>query len=206
MGDLVERLGEIPPSRVLMPPPPGRATEQDVVEIQRREKRRCELVDGVLVEKVMGFRESLLAIALSSYLREFVIPRNLGVVSGEAGMLRLVPGLVRIPDVAFISWKRIPGGRVPQEAVPCLTPDLAVEVLSEGNTVEELAQRRRDYFSAGTTVVWEVDPGNRTVIVYEGLDRSRVLTETQTLDGGDVLPGFTLALADLFAELDRQGV
>lgn len=204
-GDLAERFWGISLSRVLLHPCPGTATEQDVLDIEQREQRRCELVDGVLVEKVMGFRESLLAIALSSHLREFVIPRNLGVVSGEAGMLRLMPGLVRIPDVAFISWRRIPGGQIPPDPVPSLTPDLVVEVLSEGNTAEEMGRGRRDYFSAGTVIVWEIDPDNRTVTVHAGPDRSLVLDEGQILDGGDVLPGFSLALSELFGELDRQG-
>ena len=66
----------------------------------------------------MGLRESLLAGVLLALLRAFVIPRNLGLVTGADGMLRLFPGLVRAPDVAFISWDHIPGGRVPEEADP----------------------------------------------------------------------------------------
>src|SRR6267154_6789969 len=88
LGDLLDRLGGISPDRVLCEPPPGQATEIDVTRAETQEGRLCELVDGTLVEKAMGFNESLLAGALISLLRAFVIPRNLGLVSGEAGMMR----------------------------------------------------------------------------------------------------------------------
>jgi Uma2 family endonuclease len=204
LADLLHDLGDIPPERVLLRPPPGTATEADVIALEERENRLCELVDGVLVEKVMGLRESLLAVALAGFLREFAMPRNLGLVSGADGMMRLFPGLVRIPDVAFASWQRVPGGRVPSEPVPGLVPDLAVEVLSAGNTEEEMTRKRTEYFGAGVRLVWLVDPENRTVTVYTGPDQAVVLDESATLDGGEVLPGFNLRLRDLFAELDRR--
>lgn len=113
-----------PPERVRFHPSPGTATASDVVDVERRENRLCELVDGVLVEKVMGCLESLLAGALLAAIRSFVVPRNLGLVSGADGMVQIFPGLVRIPDVAFVSWGRIPDGRVPREPIPSLTPAL----------------------------------------------------------------------------------
>ena len=111
LADLLRSLGGIVPDRVLMDPPPGRAVEADVEAVLRREHRLCELVDGTLVEKAIGYRESVLALAIASALREFVIPRNLGLVSGESGMMRLFAGLVRMPDVAYVSWGRVPGRR-----------------------------------------------------------------------------------------------
>lgn len=204
LAELLERLGGISPDRIRFQPAPGTATERDVVEVERREKLLCELVDGVLVEKTLGYRESVLAAALVALLRAFVQPRNLGLVSGEAGMSRLFPGLVRIPDVAFASWQRIPGGIVPHEPIPDLVPDLAVEVLSEGNTTREIERKRGEYFQAGVRLVWIVDPETRTVAVYTSADHVRTLTASETLDGGEVLPGFTLSLKDLFAELDAR--
>jgi Uma2 family endonuclease len=111
LADLLERLGRVPLSRIRFHPPPGTATERDVLEIAAHEDRLCELVDGVLVEKPLGYGESILAIFLGSVLGHFVRPRNLGHVTGEQGMLRLSPGLVRIPDVAFASWDRFPERR-----------------------------------------------------------------------------------------------
>jgi Uma2 family endonuclease len=118
LADLLEHLGGISPNRVRFRPAPGTATEKDVLAIHDREGRLYELVDGVLVEKAVGLRESLLAIALASILRSFVRPRNLGLVTGADGMMRLFPSLVRIPDAAFISWDRLPNRRVPTEPIP----------------------------------------------------------------------------------------
>jgi Uma2 family endonuclease len=205
LADLLEHLGDIPPARIRFRPAPGTATEADVIDVARREDRLCELVDGVLVEKAMGFREACLAGALLALLLcEFVVPRNLGLVGGADGMIRLFPGLVRIPDVAFVSWGRIPGRRMPAEPVPSLVPDLAVEVLIEGNTDQEMARKRREHFEAGVRQVWVVDPEARTVTVYRAPGQSAVWDGSQTIEGGEILPGFVLPLPTLFAELDRQ--
>src|SRR4051794_22920431 len=100
LADLQARLGGIPLSRIRFLPPPGTATEQDVLDVHAREKSLCELVDGVLVEKPIGFSESCLAAEMLHIVKAFVNPRNLGLVAGEAGMMRLTRGLVRIPDVS----------------------------------------------------------------------------------------------------------
>ena len=205
LEDLLESLGGISPARVRLHPWPGTATEADLVAFNARKITLCELVDGVLVEKGMSYRESYLAMMLARFLMAFVIPRNLGLLTGADGMMRLFPGLVREPDVAFTSWDRIPGRRVPTEPVAGFAPDLAVEVLSPSNTPAEMARKRREYFGAGVRLVWEVDPRSRTVTVYDAPERPMVLDSTQALDGGDVLPGFALPLPDLFGELDRQG-
>ena len=204
VDELLGQLGGIPASRVRITPSPGHATVQDVIDVHARERRLCELIDGTLVEKPMGYRESMIAGALIAILRAFVIPRNLGIVTGESGMLRLFAGLVRIPDVAFASWNRLPNGTVPNEPVPQLAPDLAVEVLSPSNTDQEMSRKRREYFSAGVRLVWIIDIDARTASVYTAPEDPIVLTESQTLDGGEVLPDFTLPLRDLFAELDRH--
>ena len=205
LDDLLEHLGGIAPSRVRLRPYPGTATEADLIEANARKLTIYELVDGVLVEKGMGYTESVLAGLILSLLRAFIVPRNLGLISGPDGMLRLFPGLVREPDVAYVSWGRIPGGRFPTEAIGGFAPDLAVEVLSLSNTKAEMARKRREYFESGVRLVWEVDPRARTVSVYESPEACSVLDASMALDGGAVLPGFALPLADLFGELDRQG-
>jgi Uma2 family endonuclease len=86
-----------------------------------------------------------------------------------------------------------------------VVPDLAVEVVNEGNTAGEMARKRHEYFATGVQLVWLVDPRTRTVEVYTAPDQLTLLHEEQTLDGSTVLPGFTLSLRELFAELDRQG-
>jgi len=201
IADLLSRLGDVPPQRVRMHPTPGTATEADVVRIEARENRLFELIDGVLVEKGMGYRESLLAGAILEALRGWVMPRKLGLVSGADGMMRLFAGLVRMPDVAFVSWSRLPEHRVPTDPIPHLVPDLAVEVLSESNTKREMARKREEYFSAGVRLVWIVDPTGCTVTVYTQPEQCSVLGQDQILDGDQVLPGFTLSVRNLFAEI-----
>ncbi len=136
-----------------MSPPPGTATERDVLEIAAREKKLCELVDGVLVEKPMGYGESILAVYIARILGDYVTRNNLGHVTGEQGMMHLSPALIRIPDVAFASWDRFPNRRWDGEPVPDLAPDLAVEVTSESNTPAEMAIKVEEYFSAGVRTV-----------------------------------------------------
>lgn len=205
IADLVEQLGDIPLRRIRMKPAPGTATEADLLEAEQRYNSLFELVDGVLVEKGMGYRSSILAIVIGRLLIDFVHPRNLGVVSGADGFLRLFPGLVRAPDVAFASWDRFPDRKIPREPIPTLAPDLVVEVLSDSNTPREMSRKRGEYFGRGVSAVWEIDPETRTATVYKADGTVIELTESDRLDGGDVLPGFSLELSGLFAELDRQG-
>lgn len=206
LAELVERLGAIPLSRIRVRPVFGSATEEDVLKaLEAPRKRICELIDGVLVEKAMGYSESLLAALLITLIDRFVRPRNLGLVTAPDGTIRLWAGRVRIPDVSFTSWDRIPGRRRPEMPIPELAPDLAVEILSESNTRAEMQLKRADYFSVGVRLVWIIDPETRTAEVYTSPDSFQTLRETDTLDGGEVLPGFTMSLREFFAELDRQG-
>ena len=113
VADLVEKFGPLPAERLRWNPAPGTATEKDVLAIHDREDRLFELVDGVLVEKAIGFRESRLATFLIAVLDAFVRPRQLGVVTAPDGTIRLWAGRVRIPDVAYFAWDRLPGRRLP---------------------------------------------------------------------------------------------
>ena len=205
LQDLAEKFGPMPLERIRFDPMPGTAREKDVLEIQLREDRLYELVDGVLLEKTVGFRESILAVVLCRILSTFVKVHKLGVVAGADGMMRLARGLVRIPDVSFISWDRLPDRNIPKKPIPNLSPDLAIEVLSTSNTQKEMKRKLKDYFGSKVRVVWFVDPQQRTVEVFTSPNQSKILKERQTLTGGQVLPGFSLVLEDLFAELDISG-
>jgi Uma2 family endonuclease len=206
LADFLARIGNVPPQRVLLQPPPGTATEDDVLAaMERPRKRLCELIDGILVEKAMGFNESGLASFLIEILGAFVRTRNLGIVTAPDGAVRLWAGRVRIPDVAFVSWDRLPNRRRPKKPLPDLAPDLAIEILSINNTTAEMKKKREDYFAAGVKLVWEIDPESRIVTVYSSPDQGSVFNESHHLDGSNVLPGFSLSIRDLFAELDRHG-
>jgi Uma2 family endonuclease len=203
MADLLQKLGDIAPERILVQPPPGTATEHNVlVALEAPHKRICELIDGVLVEKAMGYRESMLAIYLARVLDIFIELHDLGVLTGEAGLIRLWPGRVRIPDLAFVGWHQFPDRKIPEDQIPSLVPDLAIEILSPSNTPGEMLLKREDYFKIGTQLVWEINPRSRTVAVFTTAKTpDAILHEMDSLDGSSVLPGFTLALRDLFARI-----
>ena len=205
LADLLDRLGSVSLDRIRFRPKLGTATVQDVIDVRRDEGKLCELIEGVLLEKPVGYRESRLALFLGGLLNAFVISRNLGIVTGPDGTVELMPELVRIPDVAFTSWDRIPGRQEPADPVPHLVPNLAVEVLSRANTPGEMSAKRKDYFAAGVLQVWEIDPDARSLEVYTSPDDSRVLGPADTLDVAVIMTGFTLKVQDLFAELDRHG-
>lgn len=204
LADLHERLGSIPLYRIRYHPAPGTATEADVLVHFNGEKRLCELVDGVLVEKPMGYYESRLAVCLIGFLDSFCATHDLGIVLGEAATLRLAPGLVRLPDVSFIAWEHFPNRELPAEPIPALIPDLAVEVLSAGNTAAEMERKLQEYFAAGVRLVWYVYPEQRTVHVYTSPLHVRILDEDQSLDGGAVLPGFQLTIREWLARAGRR--
>lgn len=199
VADLLEELG-VPPKRVRMDPVPGTATVKQLLKANT-EKPLCELVDGTLVEKPMGWHESQLGMLLGHFLLAFVLPRNLGIVLGPDAPQKLAARLVRLPDVAFVTrsrWRAVPR---PRPAVSPIGPDLAVEILSPSNRRGEMARKRREYFKAGTRLVWQIDPKKRTAEVFTAPDVSKKLDESQNLDGGEVLPGFTLSLRELFEKL-----
>ncbi|VTR94368.1 Uncharacterized protein OS=Singulisphaera acidiphila (strain ATCC BAA-1392 / DSM 18658 / VKM B-2454 / MOB10) GN=Sinac_0487 PE=4 SV=1: Uma2 [Gemmata massiliana] len=104
-------------------------------------------------------------------------------VLGADGMVTLMGNLVRIPDVSFTNWDRVPDRRAPDEPVPELAPDLAVEILSEGNTREEMDRKLKEYFLSEVALVWFIDPRKRTARVFTSPDDVTELNETDTLDG-----------------------
>ena len=199
-AEMQEQLGGIPLERIRIVPPAGLATEEDLLRVLDSENRSCELVDGVLVEKTMGYYESMLAIALGYFLKSYLKQNDLGIVLGADGPLRILGDQIRVPDVAFLSWRHFPGRILPAEPVPAIAPDLAVEVLSAGNTKAEMERKLDDYFAAGVMLVWMIDAVSRSITVYTQRDQLQVLTVDNTLTGGSVLPGFELSVKVLFDE------
>ncbi|MBI1903986.1 MAG: Uma2 family endonuclease [Planctomycetia bacterium] len=194
----MKKLGDVPLERIRTFPPPGCATEDDVLRIEAREGRLCELIDGTLVEKPMGYDESVVAGNVLTALNNFVRPRRLGRVSGEAGMMKVLRGMILIPDVAYVSKERRSLLREPKAQVPRIAPDLAVEVLSPSNTQREMEKKLDYYFKAGVRMVWIIDPTAQTAEVYRGRKKSFSISANGRLEGHDVLPGFRLALKEVF--------
>jgi Uma2 family endonuclease len=191
-------LGNIPPHRILLDPPPGTATVDDVIRLSDHEDRGVELVDGTLVEKPAGYIESVIAANVIRLLGPWAKAGNRGLVSSEHGMIRMLVGNIRMPDVAFVRREDLPGGQAPREAAPQIAPALAVEVLSPSNTDEEMRIKLREYFDSGVRVVWMLDPPTQTLRVYDGPDRFRQLTRDDVLEGGTHLPGFSVQVGALF--------
>ncbi|MBY0525484.1 MAG: Uma2 family endonuclease [Gemmataceae bacterium] len=204
LADVQDHLGGVPAHRIRVSPSPGYATEKDLLEVHDKESRICELIDGILVEKDMATYEAFLAGVLLYFIQIYLEENDLGVALPGDGWLRLPSGRVRAPDVSFISWKRMPNRRFPEDAIASLVPDLAVEVLSPGNTEGEMEKKLADYFDSGGKLVWITDPSDRTVRVYTSPRRSVLLTEEDTLDGKKVLPGFTLPIKKWFARASRR--
>ena len=199
LADVVRALGDVPLHRILWHPFPGTATEEDQIRLVDGEpKRLVELIDGILVEKAMGHRESLFAATLLILLGAYVRPRRLGLLTAPDAIMRMKAGRNRLPDVSFTPWDRLPSADAHLKPVARYCGDLMVEILSEDNTRAEIAQKRKEYFAAGARLVWIIDPDDRTVEVYTGPKKKTVLTAADTLTGDPVLPGFVLSLAELF--------
>jgi Uma2 family endonuclease len=200
VADLVHRLGDIPAERIQLKPPPGTATEEDVIRwLDGPNKRLFELIDGVLVEKAVGQKESALAIEIAHQLKIYCHETDAGMVFGPDGPFRLRFGLVRYPDVSFVSWDQVPGGEWPDDPIAKVIPELAVEVLSPSNTPAEIETKLDHYFEYGVRLAWVIDPKLRTATVYTSRNRSRDIGVNGEITGGKVLPGFRLALRDVFA-------
>jgi Uma2 family endonuclease len=204
VADILERLGGIPAQRVRWHPYPGTATEQDLIAIvDGPDRRLCELVEGTLVEKAMGFFEGRVGGILLYFIETFLNEHNVGFCACADSMMRIVPGRVRLPDVSFVSWDKLPRRRVPKKPIADLVPDLAVEVLSRGNTRREMKIKREEYFRGGVRLVWEINPKKQSARVYTSPTQFQEIGPDGVLDGGEVLPGFVLPLQKLFARAER---
>jgi len=201
-AQLLESLGDVPLHRIRANPPPGAAVPADVLAIYHTQRRLYELIDGVLVEKSMGYYESVLASIISHIIATFLDQHALGVLAGADGMIQFSTG-IRIPDVSFVSWRNLPSTDILRKPILAVAPDLAVEVLSANNTRSEMTRKLREYFDAGVRIVWYLDPESRTLKAFIGVEQSKIIDETGAVDGGDVLPGVEVRLADVFARAER---
>lgn len=160
-----------------------------------------ELVDGQLVETRMSVESSWIAGEVHFHIRGFLAAHALGIVLPEGTTYQCFPDdpeMVRKPDVSFIRSGRLPPEQF--EHGHCrIAPDLAVEVVSPNDLHADLVRKLEDYFSAGIPLVWVVEPEPRLVTVYElGGKSIRQVRTGEDLTAGDVLPGFRVAVAELF--------
>lgn len=160
---------------------------------------RDELVRGRLVrEPLPGPGHARIGARLTSVLDAFVRRRDLGVVLAEAGfVLSTDPPTVRGPDISFVSKARIPAEGF-DKGFWRMAPDLAIEIVSPSNTALGIREKVLEYLDAGARLAWVVHPRTRAVTVYRSRTDVRVLGEGEVVEGGDVLPGFSLVVAEVF--------
>lgn len=169
---------------------------------------RAELVDGVVVMvPPASHTHGSVNSRLLSRLAAHVYGGKLGEVydSSTGFLLRRDPDLVRAPDVAFVSAARVPLLQQGKPGSVALAADLAVETLSPSNTASEMQRKTDEYLRHGTRLVWVIDPDERTAVAYAPDAPVRWLAEGDALDGGAVVPGFSVPLAFVFAGLGPRG-
>ena len=160
-----------------------------------------EIIDGEFKEKEpMGAYMTLLAFALATRLNDFVNRHKLGIVITEMLFkFQRDPDRGRRPDVAFVSHERCRQSPLPKEGDWNVVPDLAVEVVSPTNDATELEEKLVEYFQFGVGQVWVLYPEHRRLYVHESLRKVSVLNEDDSIFGGNLFPGLSLPLAELFA-------
>lgn len=161
---------------------------------------REELVRGeVITMPPPNFGHGKIQAKVSRLLGNFIDANNLGHIVTECGVkTESDPDTVRGPDVSYWSYRRIAPDALP-DVYPDVLPDLVVEVRSPGQSRRKLREKASEYLVNGASLIWIVDPEDRSVTVYRQPDEGRELGENATLGGEDVLPGFSCKVAELFA-------
>jgi len=176
-------------------------TEEDLLRLPR-DGRKYELVDGEIRVSPAGGRHGQVSVHLVIVLGAYVRERRLGVVLESSTGFRLAGRKpdqkdVRSPDVSFVAAGRLPADKAPVGFIE-LAPDLAVEVLSPDDRTRDVLDKVGEFLGAGTRLVWVLDPQKRVAAVYRSLTDLRHLGESDSLDGEDVIPGFSCQLREIF--------
>jgi Uma2 family endonuclease len=163
------------------------------------EPHRRELISGVVTEmSPSGFDHGVLIIQIGSRLNDFVAKRGSGkICGGDVGfVVARNPDTVLAPDIAFVSGERIPESGCSRFFDGA--PDLAIEIVSPWDRASEVEAKARHWIGCGSRLVWVVDGVKQSVTVYVAGGERRTITIENQLDGGDVLPGFTATLREIF--------
>jgi Uma2 family endonuclease len=161
---------------------------------------RYEIIDGVRVEREpMGAFETVLASWLCHVINSFAAGKKLGLAVNEVlFVLNAARTLNRRPKVAFVSYARWPTAVIAREHAWNVVPDLAIEIVSPANLAEAIDRKMTDYFQAGVRLVWVFYPDSGRVYDYQSPTLVSILERADTLDGGEVLPGFRLSIAGIY--------
>ncbi len=196
--ELADRFGDIPATRICLSPPPGQATEEDLIYFDEHEDRLFELVDGTLIEKTMGNKESRIAGMIFGALYVYLRANPIGVAMPGDGQLKIRSDAIRVPDVSYLTNERSrQSGFAKRQKIAAVAPNLAVEVISQSNSRKEMDEKLKDYFSTGSEEVWYVYPKTRELHQFTGPQAPRVWQGEATITT-PLLPGFEMKLAEIF--------
>lgn len=177
-----------------------RQVTADELLLMPKDEVRYELVRGELRTMApAGFEHGVVIAKLTWRFAQHVETNNLGVVRGAETGFKIAtnPDTVRAPDIAFVRRERIPENGITKKFWPG-APDLAVEVVSPGDTIEEVDEKVEDWLKAGALAVWIVSPKGRSVTVYRSLTDIKTLSRNDVLEGQEVVPGFSCKVAEIF--------
>ena len=178
-------------------------TDEELLALPKDGYKR-ELLQGEIILSPAGSEHGRISFLVAIAIDRHAMQHGLGVVFDSSTGFRLSPDDLLSPDAGFVVKSRLAGmKRLPRGFFPG-APDLAVEVLSPSDTPGHTHEKLTQYFSHGTRLVWIINPTERNALVYRTPEADRLLRVTDTLDGEDVLPGFRLPLAELFAELSFE--
>ena len=164
---------------------------------------RYELINGELIDMgnsgaLHGYICSILVMALMNY----ILPRKLGIVLDSSTAFAMKNGNKRSPDISFVSKAKLQGLEELPDGFLDGSPDLAIEVLSPNNTIAEIHQKLVEYFENGSRLVWVINLKQHYVLVYRSAkEPDRLLKQSDSLDGEEVIAGFTMPLSELFQKL-----
>jgi Uma2 family endonuclease len=165
--------------------------------------KKCEIIKGELVVSPAGIEHEEIGMRLGSALFNFVRKKKLGIVCGSsAGYWMKERTSFLSPDVSFIAKERLQGAKRAPKKFFNGAPDLAVEVLSPSDTIDKLHEKIVEYFDNGARLIWVLNPEEQIVLVYHAPQPDKLLRAGDALDGEDVVPGFSMPVSELFAELD----
>ncbi len=164
---------------------------------------KYEVMKGVLLTmSPAGIEHEHIGVRLISALDSFLKTRKLGIVVGSSAGFWMKNRDFLSPDVSFIAKERLKGRKRAPKKFFDGAPDLAAEILSPSDTVEGLHEKMVDYFANGCRLVWVVNPEEQVVLVYRSPQPNQLLREGDVISGEEVVPGFTMPVSELFAELE----
>lgn len=169
-----------------------------------KDGHKRELREGEIVMSPTGYRHERIVARILAAMLQHAEDHRLGAVCGSSLGCWMESGNLLCPDVSFITKTRLPVMEGSEEKYLHGSPDLVVEVLSPWDRTTRVREKLEDYFSSGARLAWIVDPGKRSIWVHRSPAVGCLLSPPNTLDGEDVLPGFRLPLAELFAELSFE--